>query len=633
MVLQALNRYYEILAADTESEIALSGYCIANVSFAVNLSENGELLGIFPLSRIVTRGKKELELPLALKVPERVKRTVGIIPNFLCDNVAYVLGVSENNTKDQRNAAERFKAFREFNKKVLANVNCREARAVVAFLNTYDPTTGKSNPEIASHLPDLLKGGNLVFKLDGKSGYIHETPEIRSAWAAYKLKAANRTTGQCLVTGELQPIARLHPSIKGVKETNSSGATLVGFNAPAYESYNRVKGQGLNSPVSETAAFAYTTVLNRLLSPDNKSGKFNMGDTTVVYWAESTDRIYENIVYGLFNPETGAEPNLAGGENIARDKRAENILHQVAEKVRLGKALDVAALKREIDNEIDPRFYVLGLAPNAARISVRFFHSDPFSKIVEKIKTHYDDLSIEKEYDDQPSMIPLWQILRETASQKATNKNASPLMAGAVMRSILNGAPYPAALFYSVITRVRADVDDSKNRISKINYTRAAIIKAYLVRKYRNIPNSQVQEVLCMSLNEQSTNQAYLLGRLFAVLEKAQQDAAAPAKLNATIKDRYFTAACAAPASVFPVLLRLSQHHISKAKYGYVSDRHIEEILGLLEIEKNPYPSHLTLDEQGLFILGYYHQRPALYRSKSDEKTDPEVSFDNSNNQ
>lgn len=632
MVLQALNRYYEILATDPESGVALSGYCIANVSFAVNLSENGELLDIFSLSRAVTRGKKEFELPVLITVPEKIKRSGKNPPaNFLCDNSAYVLGVSDKNTDDPQDTLKRFKSFCEFNTKILADVNCPEARAVVAFLDTYDPSTGESHPAIASHLQDLLKGGNLVFRLDGKSGYVHETPEIRAVWAAYKAKAVNTTTGQCLVTGEIQPIARLHPSIKGVKDTNSVGATLVGFNAPAYESYNRLKGQGLNSPVSEAAAFAYTTALNRLLSPDNKNGKFNMGDTTVVYWAESPDRIYSTLFYSLFNPETGAEPNTEEGKDFVRDERAEALMHQVAEKVRLGEALDIAALKREIN--VETRFYVLGLAPNAARISVRFFHSDPFLKIVEKIKAHYDDLSIEKEYADQPSMIPLWQILRETASQKATNKNASPLISGAVMRSILNGTPYPAALFYSVITRVRADVDDSKQKISKINYTRAAIIKAYLVRKYRNIPNSQVQEVLCMSLNEQSTNQAYLLGRLFAVLEKAQQDAAAPAKLNATIKDRYFTAACAAPASVFPVLLRLSQHHISKAEYGYISDHRIEEILGLLEIEKNPYPSHLTLDEQGLFILGYYHQRPALYRSKSNEKNDAVISEDNSNNQ
>ena len=193
-------------------------------------------------------------------------------------------------------------------------------------------------------------------------------------------------------------------------------------------------------------------------------------------------------------------------------------------------------------------------------------------------------------------------------------------MAGAVMRSILNNMPYPAALYYAVINRIRADADDSKRGVAKINYTRAAIIKAYLTRKYRNQNQTQIKEVLCMALNEQSTNQAYLLGRLFAVLEKAQQDAAAPAKLNATIKDRYFTSACASPSTVFPVLLRLSQHHISKAQYGYASDNRIAEIMNNLDVENDPIPAHLSLDEQGIFVLGYYHQRTAFYTPKGASK-------------
>jgi CRISPR-associated protein Csd1 len=182
-------------------------------------------------------------------------------------------------------------------------------------------------------------------------------------------------------------------------------------------------------------------------------------------------------------------------------------------------------------------------------------------------------------------------------------------MVGALFRSILNDSPYPAALYYAMINRMRAD--------HEVNYARAAVIKAYLVRKYRYQSQHAIQEVLTMALNEQATTPAYLLGRLFAVLEKAQKDAAAPTKLNATIKDRYFTSACATPASVFPVLLRLSQHHISKAEYGYFNDKRIEAIMNRLDIENNPFPSHLSLDEQGIFVLGYYHQRAAFFEPKN----------------
>jgi CRISPR-associated protein Csd1 len=281
--------------------------------------------------------------------------------------------------------------------------------------------------------------------------------------------------------------------------------------------------------------------------------------------------------------------------------------------------LDLAALLKGLEGE-NPRFYVLGLAPNAARISVRFFLTDPFQKIVERMMAHYRDLKIVKEYDNQPSYITVGHILDETVSKKSTDKDASPLMAGAVMRSILTGAPYPAALYYAIINRIRADVDNDQKHIHKIDYVRAAVIKAFLIRKYHN--QNKYQEVLVMSLNEQATSPAYVLGRLFAVLEKAQQEAIGD--VNAGIKDRYFTSACASPASVFPVLLRLSQHHISKAEYGYTSDRRIQDILGLLDVEKNPIPTHLTLDEQGIFVLGYYHQRAAFYIKNNAQEVKPD---------
>ena len=281
-------------------------------------------------------------------------------------------------------------------------------------------------------------------------------------------------------------------------------------------------------------------------------------------------------------------------------------MKEVAQKVRRVQKLDLDALLADLREE-NPRFYVLGLAPNAARVSVRFFLTDPFQKVVDRMMQHYRDLEIVKQYDNQPDYLTVAHILEETVSKKSKDKDASPLMAGAVMRSILTGAPYPAALYYAIINRIRADVDDDQKRISKVNYVRAAVIKAFLTRKYRN--QDQYQEVLVMSLNEQATTPAYVLGRLFAVLEKVQQEAVGD--VNASIKDRYFTSACASPASVFPVLLRLSQHHISKVG-AYYHDKRIETILSLLDIEKNPIPSRLTLDEQGVFILGYYHERKYL---------------------
>lgn len=615
MILQALTRYYDILARDPDSDIAPPGYSAVGVSFALNLSAQGELLDVFPLFEQVQQGKKTVERPRRMIVPEQVKKTSGISSNFLCENSAYMLGITDKDGAEF--GFKRFEAFRQLHYDLLANANCDAAHAVMAFLDNYDPLKGKEHPAIAENLQALLKGGNLVFMFRGE--FVHENVIIRQVWEAHKA-GQDAVLGQCLVTGEVAPIARLHASIKGVRNAQSSGATLVGFNARAYESYYREQGQ--NSPVSEKAAFDYTTVLNFLLSPINPNRKFIIGDTTVVYWAESEKKQYASAFASIFEPEYVEEEPAVSQQSR---KKVEKGLKDVAEKVRRVQALDLSTLLADLHDE-NPRFYVLGLAPNAARVSVRFFITDPFEKIVDRIMGHYRDLEIIKEFDTQPTYITVRHILDETVSKKARDGEASPLMAGAVFRAILTNAPYPAALYYAIINRIRADMDDSSKRIQKVNYVRAAAIKAFLLRKYRHQSHNPFQEVLVMSLNEQATTPAYVLGRLFAVLERAQQDAIG--EVNSSIKDRYFTSACASPGSIFPILLRLSQHHISKVrqegKRTFNFDRRIQDILNLLDVEKNPVPARLTLDEQGVFILGYYHQRKDFFTPKSqpaDEST------------
>jgi CRISPR-associated protein Csd1 len=621
MILQALTRYYDILSNDPESDIAPPGYSAIGFSFALNVSSKGELLDVFPLFEQVQRGKKMEERPRRMIVPEQVKRAVNISANYLWDNCVYVLGISDKVAKDPEYAIKRYEAFHLWNTEMLKIVNNPAAKAVIAFLDHYDPVTGRTHTKIAPHLETILKGGNLVFQFNDE--FVHEDPAIRKAWELHK-SSSDAVLGQCLITGEIAPIARLHPGFSGIRGATATGASLVSFNERAYESYNRFKGQGLNSPVSEKAAFAYATTLKYLLSSASENKKFIVGDTTVVYWAESEKKEYAKAFMGLCNPElVEVEESPAEESNPVRDKEPEKRLKKVAEKVKRVQALDVSRLLEGLDG--NPRFYILGLSPNAARIAVRFFHSDPFDKIVEKIMKHYEDMEIVKEFEHQHSYLTIQDILNETISPKASDPQASPLLAGSVFRAILDNSPYPAALYNAIINRIRADQDEPKKSI-KFSYARAAIIKAYLIRKYRNQPRNSIQEVLVMSLNEQSAIPAYVLGRLFAVLEKVQKEAIGD--VNASIKDRYFTSACASPASVFPVLLRLSQHHISKAEYGYTSDRRIQDILNLLDVEKNPIPSHLRLDEQGVFVLGYYHQRADFYVSKANNNSTETTTFE-----
>lgn len=614
MILQALTRYYDILLKDDESEgeestIAQPGYSVANVSYALNLSIQGELLDIFPLLVQVQRGKKMVEKPRSMIVPEQPGRQ-GITPPayFLCDNNAYVLGFSPEDEEKPKYSQQRLEAFRKYNKEILAKANCIEAKAVTAFLDQYDSTSGRKHPVIAKYLDDILKAGkaNFVFMVNGE--YVHKNVEICQAWEAHNNLSSGEYIGQCLVTGEIAPIARIHDiKIKGIAP-HHGGVALVGFNDRAYESYNRTNGQGLNSPVSKKAMLAYTKALNHLLSDANDNKKIVIGDTTIIYWAEGNNKACASLFAGLTEIELDESSSDQTDGVSVRDRKSEELLKKIAEKIKRGQRLDKESLIKEID--WNARFYVLGLeAPNRGRASIRFFYSDPFMKIVERIGAHYSDLRL----DESEKPIKLRWILNETVSKKAREQKVAPLLTGAVFNSMLTNTPYPAALYNAMMIRIRADVDDEENQIQKINHIRTAVIKAYLVRKYRNQPEHQIQEALVMSLNEQSTIPSYLLGRLFAVLEKLQQEAIGD--VNASIKDRYFTSACASPRSVFPTLLRLSQHHISKVGTHYL-DKRIETILGKLDVENNPIPAHLSLDDQGVFVLGYYHERKDLWTSR-----------------
>lgn len=617
MILQSLYNYYQILRDDPEVEIAEPGYSNAPVSHALNLSLQGGLLDILPLSVQDEQGR---ERPRRMNVPAQIKRAgISPKPNFMCDNSAFVLGIPEQKGKDLQYGSKRFEEFRKHNIEILSHANSPMAKAIITFLQNHDPNTAGQNAAIARHWDDLVQGSNLIFQVKGKNAL--DDPKIRRVWEEYHL-GRETVELQCLVTGEVEPVARLHPDIKGVPGAQTKGASLVSFNLDAFTSYG--KEQGTNSPVSRRVAAGYGIALNYLLSNQNPNRKIYFGDTAVVYWADAPDKRYASAFYAFLNPEfqqgEGKSQETKGERK--RAKEVEKSLGEVAGSVQQGKAIDLAALSKGLDQ--DTRFYVLGLSPNASRLSIRFFLTEPFGVFAECIMQHYEDLQIEKEYDNQPIYISPYRILAECVSPKITRhedevKKSWSLLGGAFMRSILTSAPYPEGLYAAIINRIRHDSDvEGKSR--KINYIRAAFIKAHLLRKYRRQSKNPYQEVLQMSLNESYTNPAYVLGRLFAVLEKVQREAIG--NVNASVKDRYFTSACATPAGVFPTLLRVSQHWTSKAEYGYASDRRIQDLLDLLEA--NPFPTHLTLDEQGVFIIGYYHQRAAFFRRNSDKAVETE---------
>lgn len=622
MILRSLYDFYQILREDPDVEIAEPGYSAVNINFALNISPEGELEDIIPLPSKIFDGRTTRDVDyIRMIVPEQVKRSgINPKPNFLWDNSAFVLGISDKDQADPEYSPKRHKAFCDFNIRILSRANSDPARAIIAFLQKNDPKINKENAIVCRYLDDLLKGGNLIFKVQTKNAL--DDPEIMRAWEEHRT-GEKATEMQCLVTGKIEPIARLHPNIQGVADAKSTGASLISFDDSSFQSYNRrdKETKGLNSPVSRRVASGYGVALNYLLSNQKTNRKIHLGDTTVVYWAETTDKRYSGMFYYFLNPnyqqEKEEETDQKKGKR-KRDKETENTLGNVAGSIKQGKAIDIAAWRKDLDK--DTRFYVLGLAPNSARLAVRFFLTEPFGVFAERIMQHYRDLQIVKESPNQADYISHFRILAECVSPKVNRreeevKKSWSLLGGAFMRAILTGTPYPEGLYAAILTRIRHDSDE-ENRSIKINYIRAAYIKAHLIRKYRRQGTNPYQEAMQMSLNESYAHPAYVLGRLFAVLEKVQREAVGK-NINATIKDRYFTSACASPASVFPILLRLAHHHTQKAEYGGISDRRIQDLLVLLDAA--PFPPHLSLEEQGIFVLGYYHQRAAFYVTKDDE--------------
>ena len=587
-VLQALAGHYERLAA--KGEAPPYGFSRERISYAIVLSPQGKVVDVTPL--LDTSGKKPR--PTVRRVPQPVKRTSATAANFLWDKTAYAFGVKRSpNTKQRVLTEHEHATFKKLHADILNGTEDEGLRALLVFLNEWRPETYDN----LRHAEDMLDT-NVVFRLDGEQRLLHDRPVAKTVWAGH-LAQQDSAEGLCLITGERAPIARLHPPVKGVMGAQSSGASIVSFNLPAFKSFG--KSQGANAPVSERAAFAYTTALNTLLAYDSRR-RIQVGDTTTVFWAEARDDEHaamaaENLFAMLADPPTDAEEAA-----------------EIAVKLgAIAAGRPLADSQPEVQE--DTRFYVLGLAPNAARLSVRFWHVDSIGAIARRIVDHWCDLRL----DPVPWVTPpsARRLLYETAAQRKA-ENIPPVLGGALMRAILTGSRYPRSLLAAVVARMRADKD--------INGLRAAICKACLARDYRL---GFEEEDIPMSLDPNETNAAYRLGRLFAVYENVQR--AALGKVNATIKDRYFGAASTAPASMFPLLERNSAHNLTSLRKGekgglaHWFEREIDAILAGVETS---FPRSLRLEDQGRFALGYHHQRARkhdLSENNDDDVTDKSI--------
>ena len=580
MILQALTDYYRRKCDDPDPAQRLPAFGLEQkeIPFILEINAEGELLQLRDTREL--QGKKKVARNY--RVPMGVKRASNITANLLWDTLEYVLGV-DTKGKPER-VAEQHAAFRA---RIAALPEAARQDAGIQAVNRFLDRMDLAQLERQPAWSDALESNAVMsFRLQGDMDLVCQRPAVVQA-------ALNATTdddapqAMCLVTGEQAPVERLHASIKGVWGAQTSGANIVSFNARAFESYGKTERQGENAPVSRAAAFAYTTALNHLLRKDSPQ-RMQVGDASTVFWAERQDP-FETIFGDIFqdNPDSSTD-------------KVEALLNAVH-----------SGHWGPMDKDL--RYHVLGLAPNAARISIRFYHCVTLQELGQRIAQHFEDLALVRGPNDAryPS---LFRLLTAVALQNKAD-NIPPNLGGAVVDAILAGpgVPYPSLWLNAVVGRCRAE--------QTVNHLRAAAIKACLNRQQRHAalssPSTAPEKEFLPMLDLCNTNPAYRLGRLFAVLEKIQEEASPG--LNATIRDRYYGAASSTPVAVFTTLLRLKNAHLKKLSPGRTAT--FEKLLGEVLGPVTDFPKHLPLPDQGRFALGYYHQRQDFFTKKTDDST------------
>ncbi|NUO08641.1 MAG: type I-C CRISPR-associated protein Cas8c/Csd1 [Candidatus Brocadia sp.] len=571
MILQALAKYYERIP-DVEDE----GFQKQEIPFIVVLNRQGNFV-----SMVDTRsGDGKKKTARSFMVPKAVKRSSGIAANLLWDTPAYIFGKPKpDKKKDMENlfqrAKEQQKSFLDKIVEIFTDSPPDEGvAAVIHFLKQ------KNYDKLFSH-PQWQEieesGANVTFQLEGKTELICQHKVVKDAIASTTTIVSDDQC-VCLISGNKDSPARLHTAIKGVWGSQSSGANVVSFNLPAFNSFG--KEQGYNAPVGGKIEFAYTTALNTLLARGSRQ-RIQVGDASTVFWADKRHEI-EDWFADIFG-----EPAIKGSD---QDNAAIKALFKSPE----------TGAKPVLDNSI--KFYVLGLSPNASRIAIRFWHAGTIAEVEENIRQHFTDIAIDRA-PHQPEYLSLFRLLVSTALQGKSD-NILPNLAGDFMQAILSGIPYPDTLLSSVIRRIKAE--------REITYPRASLIKAVLVRnaRYKNR-----KEEISMALDTSNTNTGYLLGRLFATLEKIQEEASPG--INATIRDRFYSSASSTPVTVFSHLMKLKNHHIAKLE-NKGRAINFEKLLGEIVDDVKDFPAHLSLDDQGRFAVGYYHQRQDFFKKRDN---------------
>lgn len=594
MLIHALCDYYDILAK--EGKVLPEGYSSVKIHYLISLTEDGKMDGIIDHQDTVQvpSGKKlkEKKVPKDLQMPKRTEKS-GIEANIAEHRSLYIFGLNLDKdilTPDDRTnkAQKSHQAFVEANLGFIEGLHTPLIDAFRSFLLNWKPEDETENPWLLGLGKDYGKSG-YAFCLSGHPEcLLHEEKEFKEKWEQWyqdkKAKEKDSHIAQDAISGEQTSIARIHNKIKGVYGGLATGSVLVGFNNPSENSYGNE--QSYNSNISETAMNKYTEALNYLLSSDRH--KVLIDDMTVVFWAMDTGEACENLLMDI----------LFGQSDKMKAEQTERMLAKLFQDAGKGTVGGERLTLDGIDENVD--FYMMGLKPNSSRLSLKFLVRKKYADILWNIARFQNDLQMGKEFHS----VSIMRIKRELLSQKSKNEKVNPALLSSLLESMINGTRLPVSLLENVLRRVKADPGDQK-----VNAVRAGIIKAWINRASK-------KEELKVALDRENYRPAYLCGRLFAVLEKIQQEASGNS-LNRTIKDGYFASASARPSMVFPKLIRLSQYHLNKVKSPVYFNKLTGEIIGHLD---GGFPDTLFLKEQGEFVVGYYQQYQSFFEKKNKEE-------------
>lgn len=601
MLIKALCDYSALQENKTPA-----GYCKQAIHFEILLTPEGKIAAINDVKepKIINlkNGKTKTNyVPIMEQLPERTQKP-GIDKNTIEHRPLYIFGLNYDKgtltpTDATNKAVKSHKCFCEWNEKFFENIDSPICKAYLNFIRTWKPEQETQNPHLLA-LGKEYSSSYYEFGLDGSPEIkLHNDSKFKAAYEDYlaQLNADSDSDdtelSTCSILGEKLPQARIHDKIKGIKGGMSSGCVLVGMKESAFESYG--KKQSYNSNVSEKAMKMYTSALNSLLADRSHYKTFD--DMTIVYFAMKKNDAEEcNMFAGMFS---GFEDELNKTVVTEADRNINTVMTQLKQG-------------RTANMPYDPNveFYVAGFTPNSSRISQKFIFHDKFGRIFDNVLKHQQDIS----FTEGQRQVSIERIKRELISPKSSKEKVPSPLTAALFEAILKGTRYPDELLSTVITRVKTDSDEENNHFIKINDVRAGLIKGCINRK-------QNKEEIKMSLDLENKNQAYLCGRLFAVLEKIQQDSS-KATINTTIKDTYFSSACSRPATVFPKLYSLSQNHLKKFESSKLRNYYNDKCLEIIDDLNGEFPQTLSNDDQGRFIVGYAQQYRDLYTKKSKDK-------------